>query len=191
MTTPIDIINRFNHKTGKTALPDDATNRGLWHRGAHVILLTPSGRILVQRRNHSAIQRPGLLDFGAGGFVDAGELPEETAIRETAEETGIHISTLDLIFLGTTRYNHRWKFGKKPKISRAIIYNYVVVLPSEKVVTTPQKGEVEWIGFIPSRSALWLVHRGSLRRLGKLIPTYSYYRKLLKRALLYTTTGLF
>ena len=186
MIAPIDIVNRFNRKTGKTATPDQATDQGLWHRGAHVIVLTPSGRVLVQKRNNKAIQRPGLLDIGAGGFVDTEELPEETAIRETAEETGIRLTTLDLIFLGTSRYNHRWKYGKKPKISRAILYNYVAVLPSEHVTLSPQPDEVDWLGFIPAKSALWLIHKGSLRRLGKLVPTYSYYRKLLKRALKYT-----
>ena len=186
MAAPIDIINRFNHKTGKTSSPEQAANKGLWHRGAHVILLTPSGRVLIQQRHKNAIQRPGLLDIGAGGFVDTGELPEETAVRETAEETGIQLTTLDLIFLGTTRYNHHWKYGKKLKISRAIIYNYVAILPSEQVNATPQSGEVEWVGFIPAKSALWLIHKGSLRRFGKLVPTYSYYRRLLGHALKYT-----
>lgn len=189
MVVPIDIVNRFNRKTGKTALPDEVTNKGFWHRGAHVILVTPSGRVLIQKRNNHAIQRPGLLDIGAGGFVDVGELPEETAIREVAEETGIHLTSLDLIFLGTTRYNHRWKYNKGTKISRAILYNYVAVLPSEHVDILPQQGEVEWVGFIPARSALWLIHKGSLRRLGKLVSTYSYYRKLLKRALKYTNNS--
>ena len=190
MATPIDIINRFNHKTGKATSPEEAMNKGLWHRGAHVIILTPSGRVLIQKRHKNTIQRPGLLDIGAGGFVDKGELPEETAIRETAEETGIQLTTLDLVFLGTTRYNHHWKYGKKSKISRAIIYNYVAILSSEQVKLNPQPGEVEWTGFIPAKSALWLIHKGSLRRLGKLVPTYSYYHKLLRQALKYTDSNL-
>lgn len=185
MITPVDIINRFNHKTGKTALPDEVTDKGLWHRGAHVIILTSTGKVLIQKRSSQAIQRPGLLDIGVGGFVDTNELPEETAIRETAEETGITLSSFDLIFLGTSKYNHHWKYGKKHKISRAILYNYVAVLPNEKIATLIQKDEVEWIGFMPERSVVWLTRKGSLRHFGKLIPTYSYYRKLLKRALPY------
>ena len=188
MIAPVDIINRFNKKTGKVATPDQVTNRGLWHRGAHVIILTPSGHVLVQKRDPEAIQRPGLLDIGVGGFVDSGETPEQTAVREVFEETGIQITMLDLIFLGTSRYNHRWNFGKKRKITRAILYNYVAVLPSERNDVAPQLGEVAWLGFIPAKSALWLIHKGSLRQLGKLSGTYAYYRKWLKSALRYIDT---
>lgn len=182
MPAPIDIIDRYNHPTGRKSSPEEATNRGYWHRGAHAFLLTPSGRVLVQKRSTDAIQRPGLLDIGVGGFVDSGEFPEETAIREVKEETGLDITANDLIFIGTVRYNHRWKFNQKQKITRAIIYNYAVRLPHEHNYVTVEPGEVEWIGFIPPRSVQWLIRKGSSRRLGRLSPLYAYYRKMVRQS---------
>lgn len=183
MLSPIDIVDRFNRPTGKTSTPEKASNRGQWHRGAHVFVLTPSGNILVQKRSLTAMQRPGLVDLGAGGFVDSGEFPEETAVRELQEETGISVTSSDLIFLGTSRYNHRWKTGsRRSKITRAIIYNYAVRLPHDHNALIANPDEVTWVGFIPAKSALWLIIKKSSRQVGRLIPTYAYYRKWLRRA---------
>lgn len=182
MLIPIDVVTRYNRPTGRKSDPEEATNRGFWHRGAHAFIVTPSGRVLVQKRSVNAVQRPGLLDIGVGGFVDSGELPEETAVREVKEETGLDIATGDLIFMGTVRYNHRWKFRQRQKITRAIIYNYAVRLPHEHNYAVAQPGEVEWVGFIPPRSVLWLIRKGSSRRLGHLSPIYGYYRKMMRQS---------
>lgn len=183
----IAIIDKNDQLTGELSTPDDATNRGLWHRGAHVIILTPTNRILVQRRSLTSIQHPGSLDIGVGGFVDNGETPEQAVIRETKEETGLIISHDQLVFLGTTRYNHHWHFQKKQKISRGIIYNYAVHLPYEFNHITCQLDEVSWIGFIPLKSGQWLITHRKLKKIGKLLPIYAYYRKLLKQAVQSTT----
>lgn len=182
MLAPIDIVTRYNRPTGRKSDPEEATNNGYWHRGAHAFLITPKGRILVQKRGLDTVQRPGLIDIGVGGFVDSGELPEQAAIREIKEETGLNVTTGELIFLGTTRYNRRWKSNDRQKISRAIIYNYAVRLPHEHNHVTPQPGEVAWVGFIPPRSAFWLIRHKAIRRIGRLSPMYAYYRIMVGRA---------
>jgi len=180
MLQPIDVITRNNRRTGRTSNPEDASNRGLWHRGAHVIIVTPSGRLLVQKRSEHMVQHPGMLDIGVGGFVDSGETPEMAAVREVFEETGIKTTTDQLIFLGISKFNHRWRYKDRQKISRSFIYSYALRLPSENNDVSPQHDEVAWVGFLPARSAWWLIHRGSLRRFGKLLPTYAYYRKVVR-----------
>ena len=178
MLHPIDIITRNNRRTGRISDPEDASNRGLWHRGVHVIIATPSGRLLVQKRSEKMIQHPGMLDIGVGGFVDSGETPEMAGIREIYEETGLKATTDQLIFLGVTKTNRHWRYKNRQKISRAFIYSYALRLPSENNDVSPQHEEVSWIGFLPAKSASWLIHQGSLRRFGKLLPTYAYYRKV-------------
>ncbi|HJP81130.1 MAG TPA: NUDIX domain-containing protein [Candidatus Saccharimonadales bacterium] len=181
MLRPIDIITRSDRVTGELSDPEDATNRGLWHRGAHGFLLTPGGLVLIQKRSLDQPQYPGLVDIGVGGFVDHGETPEEALIREVKEETGLEVRQDQLLFLGTSKHIRHWKRNGRPKLSRAILYSYAVRLDSDRNAVTPEKGEVAWIGFVPLRTALWLLHRGSLPRLGTLLPMRAYYRRCFKQ----------
>lgn len=180
MLHPIDIINKNNQLTGEISNPEEANLQGLWHRGAHVLIYTDDRHILVQKRSHTMKHNPGKLDISVGGFVDSGETPEQAAIREVQEETGLTITSSQLQLVNLTKYNHHWKDGKKQKISRTIIYTYICKLDSKDIPLTPQENEVEWIGFLPLRSAQWLVHKHSLTSLGRLNGMYGYYSKLMR-----------
>jgi 8-oxo-dGTP pyrophosphatase MutT (NUDIX family) len=55
---------------------------------AVVLLVDARGRILLQERDEHAPRAP--LQWGCvGGWVEAGETPEQAAYRELAEETGV------------------------------------------------------------------------------------------------------
>lgn len=54
-----------------------------------VALVDPDGRVLIQQRPEGK-ELAGLWEF-PGGKVEAGERPEETLIRELAEELGIAV----------------------------------------------------------------------------------------------------
>jgi len=55
---------------------------------AVAVLAGVDGRILLARRNHEPGM--GLWTFPSG-YVDAGEVVEEAAVRETLEETGLRV----------------------------------------------------------------------------------------------------
>lgn len=73
---------------------------------AAAVLLTQDGQVLLVRRAVSP--RIGYWALPAG-FVDPGELPEETAVREVAEETGLLVA-LDG-FMGFSRITNPDKPG--------------------------------------------------------------------------------
>ncbi|MFD4180004.1 NUDIX domain-containing protein [Rhodococcus sp. NPDC058514] len=63
---------------------------GLWHASAGVLLRSVDGsRIYVHRRSPAKAVFAGMHDCLAGGVVDPGESPEQTAVRELAEELGV------------------------------------------------------------------------------------------------------
>ena len=63
--------------------------RGLWHRGAHVLLFTPDDKLIVQQRAKSKSQSPLALDCSVSEHVLAGETYFYAAIRGLEEELGL------------------------------------------------------------------------------------------------------
>jgi isopentenyldiphosphate isomerase len=63
--------------------------RGLQHRGVHVFLVTPEGKILVQQRGRQRGTCPLSLDCSVSEHVKAGEGYTQAAARGLAEELGI------------------------------------------------------------------------------------------------------
>lgn len=63
--------------------------RGLWHRGAHLLLFDRDGRLLVQQRSGKKTQSPLTLDCSVSEHVKAGEEYYDAAIRGLSEELGV------------------------------------------------------------------------------------------------------
>jgi 8-oxo-dGTP pyrophosphatase MutT (NUDIX family) len=63
---------------------------GLWHGSAGVLVRSADGsRIYVHRRTTTKAVFAGMHDCLAGGVIDPGETPLQTATRELSEELGI------------------------------------------------------------------------------------------------------
>jgi isopentenyl-diphosphate delta-isomerase len=99
----IDILTPEGAPTGVRKPKGEVHRDGDWHRAAHVWIVTPDGRLLLQRRSLRKENYPGLWDVSAAGHLSAGENAIECALRETFEELGLRIGADELQFLGTRR----------------------------------------------------------------------------------------
>lgn len=61
----------------------------LFHRAVHILVFTPGGSVVLQRRSLAKDTCPGLLSTACAGHVDAGENYDTAALRELWEELGI------------------------------------------------------------------------------------------------------
>lgn len=178
MAHRIDVTDRNGKLTGRQVTWDEAHAQGIWHRTAQVVIYTSDGHILVEKRSSTIIQNPRLLDISVGGVVYAGETPEDAIIRRSREELDIEIIKSDLRFVEITRYNH--SLPRAGKHSKAVLFNFILQLPSQNVTLRYLKNDVAWAGFISLEKANTLVFTGKLDSIGKLVPRYSYYRKLVR-----------
>ena len=99
--------------------------KGLLHREASVIFVTPAGNIIFQRRSWKKDMFPGLLDATASGHVEIGDSYEFTAIKEVKEETGLDIDEADLILLSKERAKLTDAVTQTCNHRFAAIYGYV------------------------------------------------------------------
>lgn len=84
---------------GTTSLGDDWVPGpdGVRERSAaRVLLMDDAGRVLVMR-GHDVNQPERSWWFTVGGGIDAGETPEQAALRETREEVGIDLPAETLV----------------------------------------------------------------------------------------------
>ena len=82
---------------------DEIHDKGLLHREVHVWLYTPEGKIIFQKRSATKDTYPSLLDASVGGHIDIGNTPEQTAVIELQEETGIVATIDELNFIEKTK----------------------------------------------------------------------------------------
>lgn len=101
--TILDVVDENDNVIGQ-ALRSEIHAKGLLHREANVLFVTPQKEIVLQKRSMTKQNNPGLLSVTVGGHVDCGETYLDAAIRETFEETGVTVRPEELIFLGQKKY---------------------------------------------------------------------------------------
>jgi len=92
----LDIVNESDEIIGQES-GENIHKNGLLHREVHVFFITPDKKVIFQHRAKDKKTFPDLLDATVGGHVEIGDSYEETAIKETEEETGIKLKANDLI----------------------------------------------------------------------------------------------
>jgi 8-oxo-dGTP diphosphatase len=142
----IDVLDENGLPTG-VIKPKDAVHRdGDWHRAAHVWIVTPDGRVLLQKRAAAKENWPGWWDVSAAGHCSAGESAVETAVRETAEELGLVLASDELQHVGTFRDPVVLRGGAY--LDNEIHEVFLVRCDVELDALTLQKEEVEAVALV-------------------------------------------
>ncbi len=104
-------------------------------KGTATAIIIQEGRLLMLKRKEEPFL--GMWDF-PGGYMNQGEMPEETLRRELREELGVDCN-LDFInwFPGTAS----WKNEKYAVLSHA----YLVELKGEIALNKEENSELQWI----------------------------------------------
>lgn len=97
----LDVVNEEDEVIDAVSRTD-IHKLGLLHREVHVWMFDESKNIIFQKRGLHR-KSAGLLDATVGGHLNKGEPYLDAAIRETQEETGMTISSDDLVLLGVLR----------------------------------------------------------------------------------------
>lgn len=104
--------------------------------GAVVGILREDGHLLV-------LQRPSGCWCLPCGYADIGETPEDTARRETLEETGLDITQLELLQVATTKGDESVAF-----MWEAV---FLARVASDKVLLSHEHLAAEWISNVDGR----------------------------------------
>ena len=101
----LDVLTPEGLAAGFAKPKGDVHRDGDWHRAAHVWLVTPDRRVLLQRRASVKENWPDLWDISVAGHISAGESAIEAAVREAYEELGLTLAPEELRHLGTLRWH--------------------------------------------------------------------------------------
>lgn len=106
----LDIVDEENVPTGEVVERGVAHEKGLYHRHVSCWIINKKGEVLLQRRAYTKSKNPGMW-AKTGGHVDAGETPENAAIREIKEEIGLDITSDDLMCASIYKSSENTCFG--------------------------------------------------------------------------------
>ncbi len=170
-----DLVDEHDHPLGRTAAYTEVHRAGLWHRGVHIIVYTPDGRIVMQKRAPTLAYHPNEVEVSVGGGVNAGETPEQAATREVKEELGVVLKAKELRFLGKTVYNHR----SRSHINRTFIYSYAVCVSPDRLKFTIHPRETSSAFMISKRGLRTALRMHRIKNIGRVTSQYAYWRQLL------------
>ena len=145
-----DIVDEKGIPTGKIIERTEAHEKGIRHRTAHIWIIREQdgkAQLLLQKRSAEKDSFPGRFDTSSAGHIQAGDEPEESAIRELYEELGIQASKEELQFAGCFDIQYEKEFHGKMFRDEEIAFVYIYQEPvntAELVLQTEEVEEVQW-----------------------------------------------
>lgn len=94
----LEVVNESGEVVGLAPRSSVHGNPSLIHRVVHVLVLAPTGELLLQKRSLAKDVAPGRWDTSVGGHVGVGEELTFSARREMEEELGIIGCDLEYLY---------------------------------------------------------------------------------------------
>ena len=135
-----DLYDRDGNKTGEVwerkpgnylAIPE-----GRYHLVSDILVKHMDGTFLLTKRDLRKDICPGYWEPGGGGSAQQGEGPEECAVRELFEETGLKADSMVFINRSVSERSH------------CIYYSYLAFVSCDKDSVVLQEGETtdyKWV----------------------------------------------
>lgn len=137
----VQVVDVHDRPVG-TASTQEVQSKGLWHRVVRVMIESPDGHILLQKRVKKRLY-PDRWDNSAAGKVDAGETTDQAVRRETGEELGI--GYLELDFKQTDYYPSEEEFEGLRLNEFNTVYR-AILDPREELHPNPREVQaVRWV----------------------------------------------
>ena len=92
----VEVLTEDGKQTGERINKSIAHKEGICHGISAIALINNNGRLLIQKRSSNKKTEPNKWDLSGAGHIDIDETPEQAAIRELYEETGIKIKIEEL-----------------------------------------------------------------------------------------------
>ncbi len=162
-----DVLDQDGKPTGEQKTKPEIFAAGEWCLATHVWVVDKSGRLLVQQRAKKGFF-DDLWDVSIGGGVAAGEDSRAAAVRELAEELGLHLSPDQLQLAGRFKIPkfipERGQYSNEYSDTYYAVIDAVniaeLTLEAREVVTVewrPMQGAVDQ-ATNPKTAALWVPH---------------------------------
>lgn len=170
-----DVVEPDNTETSLRLPVAWVADRGLWHRGIHVVAKTVDGKFVVGKRTKQIVFAPGMLEISLGGGLDSGETPHRAAARETHEELGIHLP--EKLFRPLFTFRQHSYHPHYKKYTRTHLYVYSVTLPVHSARLHPQASEVDELRLLSKRQVMRMLRTHRVAHFGRLKYDYQLYKK--------------
>ena len=132
MAEYIDLVNDKGHITRTHVARDDAAQYANLYMPIVIVVLLKGEHVLVHARSQHKKVNPGDIDHVCGS-ITSGESPQQAALREAQEETGVTPTNLRLVGEGLNEYGR---------------YRYLFVGEATEAPTVQDPREVAWTDYI-------------------------------------------
>lgn len=142
-----DLYRRDGTRTGQTITDGEKLPPDMYNLLVHIIICNHENLFLIQQRSLQKQYFPGIWDI-TGGRVQAGESSRQGAVREVAEEVGLHFHENQLLPVAHTVT--QW---------HSLFDIYYVQASFDLSDCRPQETEVEQLALLPYHEAVGLLNK--------------------------------